>query len=698
MYYIIKRYQKKLLAIFAVLLMISFVATLGVGRFGSGGGGRGDVVVGHLGATPVYSGEMQQAKDEWSWLSRQANGRLPAFMFDRALSGDFDLVLRAMMAGPSRDIGKQLRAYQMAQAVGQSTAMLAHEIQTRIDNHPELFFLLQKEAADNGLEVSADTANSFLKNQMGMTVGNDEQDQFHARAIQDLLTVTAQIRRLMESAKVSQPVWQHEASKDQSLRLSLIDFRAGDFEKNVPTPTLKQLQEQFDLFKNVAPNARSASNPLGFGYQIPARVKLQYITIPRDQVMAAVIHHVHPAGSAEVGGASGDAAYDWEVQAAIYYDGHKDEFKAPATKPAVPLGPAVPTTGPATTQTAEAATKPAETQPMVTKPFAQVKQQIIEKLAADEVNKLSKQIQDDLTAKLTSDFNAIHQADPSATVPGTQPTAAPAPASAGNVTTLAHLEQIRGEIEQQHHVAIQLHEIAKDWQTQADLGKLAGIGTATAGDSEPFAEYATQFAHPGITAGNPTLGVWQPSVPLTDAQENAFLFRLTAAELPHAPADMAPIAKQVGDDWKLAQAYDQAMQAAQKALASAKASGLAQSARTAGQNVFSTPLFEPEQTQEIPGYPGLPPAAVHELLTTAADLVTQATPSDKHPDTLVALPAAQRVVVIELDGVQLTDPTWLAQLRATSEQQLADIQRLAVDWFDYDHVVSRTDYKAEEKS
>jgi hypothetical protein len=677
MYYLIKKYQKKLMAVFAVLLMISFVATIGVGRFGSGGG-RGEAVIGKMGGTPVYSGEMQMAKDEWNWLSRQGNGRLPfpMFIFYR------EIMTNAGAASP-RDFVTQMGAFQLARAINEN-----------IDKHPDAFLLLQKEAADNGLEVSADTANSFLKNQMGMPVGNDDQDRFHAKAVQDLLTVAAQIRHLMDSAKVSQPVWQHEASKDQSVRLSLLDFRASDFEKNVPAPTPKQLQEQFERFKNVPPNSPGASNPLGFGYQIPARVKLQYITIPHDQLMDAVIHHVHPSGSAEVGSASGDAAYDWEVQAAIYYDAHKDEFKGPATKPATPLGPTVPTTGPATTQ-ASAETKPAETQPLVVKPFPQVKQQIIEKLAADEADKLSKQIIDDLTARLTSDFNAIHQADPSATVPSTQPSSAPA---ATGVTTLAHLEQIRKEIEQKHHVSIQLHEIVNDWQTQADLGKLSGIGTATTAESAPFPEYALEFAHPGMTTGNPPLAVWQPSVPLTDAQQNSYLFRLTAAEPPHAPGDMTPIAKQVTDDWKLAQAYDQAMQAAQKALASAKTNGLSQVARAAGQNVVSTPLFPPQQAQEIPGYPGLPPVAVHEVLTAASDLVTSATPSDKHPDTLVAIPAAQRVIVMELDGAQLSDPTWLAQLRATSEQQLTDIQRLAADWFDYDHVVSRTDYKAEEKS
>lgn len=682
MYYLIKKYQKKLMAVFAVLLMISFVATIGVGRFGSGGGGRGEVVVGKMAGAPVYSGEVEEAKDEWNWLSRQGNGRLPftAFLIYRE-------ILTATPGASSRDFMTQMGAFQ-----------LARTITDNIDKHPEEFLLLQKEAADNGLAVSLDTANSFLKNQMGMPAGTDDQDRLHAKAVQDLLTVAAQVRHLMDSAKVSQPVWQHEASKDQSVRLSLIDFRASDFEKNVAEPTPKQLQEQFDRFKDVAPNSRGAGNPLGFGYQIPARVKLQYVTIPHQQLMDAVIHHVHPSGSAEVGGASGDAAYDWEVQAAIYYDAHKDEFKSPATKPAAPLGPALPTSGPATTQ-ASAETKPAETQPLVQKPFAEVKQQIVEKLAADEATKLSKQVLDDLAARLTSDFNAIHQADPSATVPGTQPTTAPAVASsAKGVMTLAHLEQIRNEIDQKYHVAIQLHDVDKDWQTQSDLSKLAGIGTATTPEGAPFPEYATEFARPGMTTGATPLAVWQPSTPLNDAQQTAYLFRLTAAEPPHAPADMTPIAKQVADDWKLAQAYDQATQAAQKALASAKTSGLSQVARAAGQNVFLTPLFAPQQTQEIAGYPGLPPAAVRELLTAASDLVTQATPSDKHPDTLVALPAVQRVVVMELDAVQLTDPTWLAQLRATGEQQLNDIQRLAADWFDYDHVVARTDYKPEEKS
>jgi hypothetical protein len=717
MYYLIKKYQKKLMAVFAVLLMISFVATIGVGRFGSGGGGRGDVVVGHLGKTPVYNVELQNAKDEWSWLSRE---RLPAFMFSHALIGDYDQVLRAIMSGSPHDFAMQFHAYQVAQSASQ----LAREITTTIDNHPELFFLLQNEAADNGLQASPDTAFSFLKNDMGMPVGNDEQDQFHAKAIQDLLTVTAQVRHLMDAAKVSQPVWQHEASKDQSVRLSLIDFRASDFEKSVPAPTTQQAQEQFDRFKNVAPNSRGPNNPLGFGYQIAARAKLQYLTIPHQQLVDAVIHHVHPTGSAEAGSAaSGDAAYDWEVQAAIYYDAHKDEFKAPATKPAAPLGPALPTTGPAATQAAStqaastqnagtqpatteasAETKPAETQPMVVKPFAAVKQQIIEKLAADDAGKLSKQILDELTARLTSDFNTVRQADPSATVPSTQPATAPAVASsvttrpAADLMMLAHLEQIRTEIEHKHHVSIQLHEIVNEWQTKADLGKLPGIGAATAADGAPFPEYALEFAHPGMTVGEPPLAVWQPSAPLTDAQQNSYLFRLTAAEPPHAPAGMAPIAKQVTDDWKLGQAYDQAMQAAQKALASAKTSGLSQAGRTDGQNVVYTPLFSPQQAQDLPGIPGLPPAALREALAAASDLITEASPSNKQPDKLVALPAAQRAIVMELDGVQLTSPAWLAQLRATSEQHLADIQRLAADWFDYDHVVSRTGYKAEEKS
>jgi len=101
--------------------------------------------------------------------------------------------------------------------------------------------------------------------------------------------------------------------------------------------------------------------------------------------------------------------------------------------------------------------------------------------------------------------------------------------------------------------------------------------------------------------------------------------------------------------------------------------------------------------QQVPGYPLLDPGAARQLLGSIGDLLKQATPKDKHPDTLVELPGAQRIVLVELAGLQLTGPEWQAQLSATATEQQMRLQRLASQWFQYDSVVARNAYKAEEK-
>jgi hypothetical protein len=224
MYNVIKKNQKKLMAAFAVLLMISFVATIG-GR--PGGSGRGDVVVAKLGKTPVYDSEVRQAKEEWSWLSRHGS-QLPLptlLLYREVLSTD----------PAARDFGAQMGAFQ-----------LAHTISDNIEKHPEMFLLLVNEAESNGLTVSTDEANEFLRNAMGMDVSTSDMDKFETKAVQDMLTVRAELRYLISAMKISQPVWDHRAAQEQAVRLNLVDFRTSDFEKSVTAPTTQQIQEQFD--------------------------------------------------------------------------------------------------------------------------------------------------------------------------------------------------------------------------------------------------------------------------------------------------------------------------------------------------------------------------------------------------------------------------------------------------------------------
>jgi hypothetical protein len=673
MYNVIKKNQKKLMAAFAVLLMISFVATIG-GR--PGGSGRSDVVIAHMGKAPVYDSELRSAKEEWSWLNRYGGqgmmgGRvsLPARVFAQVMMGNNPMAARNYM----------LR-FQAEQ--------LGTTISDEIDKHPEMFLLLLKEAEANGLTASPDDAKTILKNDMRLDVSDSDQDRDHTKAMQDLLTVRSQLTRLMSAMKVSQPVWQHEAAKAQSVRLNLIDFRAEDFEKGVAAPTTQQVQEQFNKYKDIPPGDK---DPLAFGYQIPTRVKLQYLEVPHAQVVDSVVRTIRPPGSTGDAAATTDHRYDWEVQAALYYESHKEEYfnPPPATQPAA--------TQPGTQPTTVATSQPAY------KPFEEVKQQIIEKLAASQIDSQARQIAAELSSRLAEDFASIRKENPSAIQPTTaeattQPSVGPVALPAGQVMMLAHLEAIRADIDKKYGVAVKLHDIVSDWQITQELAKLPGIGTAAAGDGSSFTDYATSFVHPSASSSLPPLQVWEPSQPLTDTQHNAYVFRLTAAQPAHPPANLATIARQLEHDWKLAQAFDQAKQAAQKAFDSAKTLGLSQVARSTGQKVFNTDLFSPRQVQEVPGYPLTPQEAVHEVLAAAEGLITDATPADKHPAKLVELPAAQRVVVMELAGVQLAAPEWFAQLQVTEGQQQERLEKLAQEWFSYDKIVSRTDYKPVEKS
>jgi len=173
------------------------------------------------------------------------------------------------------------------------------------------------------------------------------------------------------------------------------------------------------------------------------------------------------------------------------------------------------------------------------------------------------------------------------------------------------------------------------------------------------------------------------------------VFRLTAAEPPHAPSDLSAVADHVAADWRVAQAFDQARQAAQKLLDAAKTIGLAQTARNGSLNVLTVGPFLPKASEPIPNYP-LDRAARDQFGTAADDLIKAQTPQDKHPVALVELPTAHRVAVIELAGTSLRTFEWAAQLQATEYKQSERFRKLAQEYYGYDQVVSRLQYKQEE--
>src|SRR5687767_2055966 len=121
MYRFVQKHGKKLMAVFAAFLMISFAAS---GMLTPGGGGH-NPVVGRIGEDQeIRAQDVFIARQDWQMLNR-----LPGGPQGRPMSG---------LLGPG--------------------------VEAEITKQPILFLLLQKEAEKLGVTVSQDNLNTMLAN------------------------------------------------------------------------------------------------------------------------------------------------------------------------------------------------------------------------------------------------------------------------------------------------------------------------------------------------------------------------------------------------------------------------------------------------------------------------------------------------------------------------------------------------------
>jgi hypothetical protein len=226
MYKFMQRNRKKMLAVFAVGLMIVFILpqvafdkTRGTSR----------EVIGHVGGEAVHAGEVRSALEQWRSLS------------DYQLTAELSLVGQDM------------------------------------EDHPELFVLLQTEARQLGLrppESQIDELLSFIARSSAMRGMPSPNLNVLKPALENLMLVRGLFQRVAVSLKPSGPLVTRElADQNQRIKLALVHYSADDFKKDVPAPTEDQLKEQFEKFKESMPGVATSQNPFGFGYRSPATVQ-----------------------------------------------------------------------------------------------------------------------------------------------------------------------------------------------------------------------------------------------------------------------------------------------------------------------------------------------------------------------------------------------------------------------------------------
>jgi hypothetical protein len=617
MHTFIKRNQKKMLAVFSVGLMIVFVLpTVSKQRM------RHQETAFHIGKQEVTYGELREATQNWRAIKQFMPGAAAQVQF---VTGD-------------------------------------------IDNKPEAFLLLLKEAQQLGLRASETQVNDLvtaLAANLSMSGRSLPESVDLRSAAADMILVRELFQRVESSLKTSGPAAMHELAQNyQRIKLNLVHYAVDDFRKDAPAPTDEQLKKQFEEFKNTPPGNPSQSNPFGFGYLIPAQVKLAYITVPRDEVSRAV-RHTKPE-------------IDWETDAVPLYKADPwKHFPGGKPKPST-------TTASTTQATTEAAAAPNwnSLSPAGKEPYIQ---DVLKPAVDARVEEIASAVND----RMNADFTA------------TQKKSFGAPQ---DFLTRAYLDRIAADVETRFGVKLGVSEI-NDPKDERGLTGIRGIGSSTAGE-EPFASYVFHWAEPLVPAVQKTsadvLKIGEPSKRFHDQAGNVYVAQLRDAMPAHPPADLNAVKDKVDADLRTKLAYDAAVAAAKKLEEAAATKGLAEAAKAANKDVFESPA-----AFDIRGNAGaqpavliprveLPAAARQTMVKDAFDLLAKASPERRHPTSLVELPAAGRVVVAQLGDVERIWPDeqqQLVELDAARDLSYRRAPQLLTQYFNFDALKQRLDYR-----
>jgi hypothetical protein len=649
---------KYLMAFFGVLLMLVYILPSAT-KYGNPHGN--DSIRGYMGTLAVYQSDLQRYRSEWDYLNH--------FAF-------------AQQEVPAEE---GMPAERTWAPIGR---MLGPEAFEQFRQHPDMYALLIEEARQMGVGVSRDQLENLITSEVrtpdetGTKVikpseSPDPERMDNLRAsLTDFLLVENAFERAATTIKASAPLSQHWlATRHQEISLNMVEFSAAPYLAKVPAPTQAEMQKQFDEYSDIDPaKADLRSNPFDFGYRYPNRMQLQYISVPRSAVMDAALRTRNQ---------NDQTRYDWDVAAYRYYQAHQSLYAATQPQNSLSFLPDAP-------------------QPKTIRPFKEVTDEVRQSVLLDDADKLSLTIRQRIVSQLAADYLAWKNAGGGA---GHAPVSDVGVAydSPDYLTRLALMIQ-------KNYGVLPTVVTEGSWQTAATLDSLAGISSASIDDPDmrplPFAYYAmnyySEFVAPDQPDASNAIGLYEPSMTLKGGNDDFYIFRITAAQVSHKPANLAEVADQVRFDLQSAAAYAMAQGDAEKFLATAQ-SAHSVSVPTKGIiPLLNVGPIQFGQTDPVTGYATLSPKATMQFTHNAFDLLSLASPTNSQPIGLIPVQLDGRVLVAQVSGIQpmwspvATIPVLQSQAAATVRQELAT--ELRSHWFNYDDLIARTDYQEQKQT
>ncbi len=340
--------------------------------------------------------------------------------------------------------------------------------------------------------------------------------------------------------RLSEPMVLNFLSKQRAVvsgRLVFIDSRR--YHDDVPDPDEQTLQELFERYRDVP---EGGGEPYGFGYRLPDRVKIEYVTIPISDVRNVV----------EVS----------EAEALQYYDEHPEEFTRSEDE---------------RSQIEGVETVPAP------RPYEEVRARVFELLRHEKATALAGRIAGELRSLLLTDPATRRLAEMNGykVIPGDFE---PPP-----------LRVVAERIEEQYGVRPRIERVNERWVPAEELPDLTGIGRAVLAPQPnvSFYQYVMSARELEPPSDNPLLlrrlQVGLPSDVLRGADGSRYVFRLTAAEPSRVPDSLDLVRERVERDARALAAYERLREEKAAWRERALAEGLTAVAEQADASVIEMP-------------------------------------------------------------------------------------------------------------
>ena len=174
-----------------------------------------------------------------------------------------------------------------------------------IHGMPDIYWILLKAEAKNaGICVPYEQAKAALKS----FIPQLSQNQYDAAQVvnaiitqsnmtegqiigkfADLLSIMTYADMILSSENVTTDQLRSLAGRmNEKVSAEYVAFDATNFVDEMPEPSDAEIKAQFEKYKDYTANIFSDENPFGFGYQLPARVQLEYIAVLLSDIKGTI--------------------------------------------------------------------------------------------------------------------------------------------------------------------------------------------------------------------------------------------------------------------------------------------------------------------------------------------------------------------------------------------------------------------------